>query len=646
MPAITAIFGGDARPLEAEVARAQAIITRFQAQKGSALVGVAPDAAVQEAANLSRFRALEQERQNTALRTERIIEGATTAASIAQMGSIEAVQRADAAATAKRIADIEILRLAAIKGGVQSSVFGHGLSGAGGGGGVSGVIRESFVLIREALRGNWSRMVGSLTLMAQYTGTLGKVLKSSAAEAIAFAKAQNLEYASTARAAVAAEAKAVATMQAAEAATFDSVALNAEAEAAEADALALRTAALAQQAKAAAAVEAAEMQAAAATLSLGPIGWAIAATLALVVGIIAWYKIAKTVRDENNRLSLELGFTNSTVLDQARAFREARKEAENYAKAVREAHDASRTLTEQSELDVTAINDKYDSTKTLNSAQDEQKKSEIDLQQQQGHLTKEQAINAKAQIDADALTRNSTEEGNRLAEISASKKAAAATAQSQLDTATKKSNEVEARSNNAKDKARMASLQEVVNKGVQSPWYNKYQLGTLTGGTTSYDADVAAYESAKAELEGLQRLQGNRDEKAQAAQADMTKAGEQNRQLQKEAGEAAQKNADFQKNNPAVLKAKEATLEAQKQKELAEQENKLRGGGFGLTGQQKVGAYAATPSDWSSVVFNIKGIHENTKGFRNPSAGPVHSAPASFGGHHGFVNYRLFPNGR
>src|ERR1035437_312909 len=80
------------------------------------------------------------------------------------------------------------------KGGVKSRLFGgHGMEQTGPGGGMSGIIRESGVLIREASRGNWNRMLGSLSLMAQYTGTLGKVIKSSAAESVAHAAALDKE---------------------------------------------------------------------------------------------------------------------------------------------------------------------------------------------------------------------------------------------------------------------------------------------------------------------------------------------------------------------------------------------------------------------------------------------------------------------
>src|ERR1017187_7699547 len=53
----------------------------------------------------------------------------------------------------------------------------HGGMGLSSGTGTAGIMRESLVILREMGRGNWARIPGSISLLAQYMGVFSKILK-------------------------------------------------------------------------------------------------------------------------------------------------------------------------------------------------------------------------------------------------------------------------------------------------------------------------------------------------------------------------------------------------------------------------------------------------------------------------------------
>lgn len=86
----------------------------------------------------------------------------------------------------ERAADIAIVesRIAAAAAGASAGMGGHGR------GGMTGIIRESLVIMREAMMGRGGpRIAGSATLLAQYLGLLNTAVKSTAAPALAAAAA-------------------------------------------------------------------------------------------------------------------------------------------------------------------------------------------------------------------------------------------------------------------------------------------------------------------------------------------------------------------------------------------------------------------------------------------------------------------------
>jgi hypothetical protein len=204
--------------------------------------------------------------------------------------------RAEARAAA-RASELSLLTNVATMGGTSGS-FGHG---GGPGGGVSGVMRESLVIVRELGRGNLTRVPGSALLLAQYMGLLGKAVKSTAAEAILHAAAEDKLAASLSRTALVAEAKLARTLESAAASGLDAAATKQLAFADTQSANAARANAIAQIEKARAANVSADIQKAGAITTIGPLGLLVAALIATGAAAFFMYEHFKTLNEELDR---------------------------------------------------------------------------------------------------------------------------------------------------------------------------------------------------------------------------------------------------------------------------------------------------------------------------------------------------------
>jgi len=65
--------------------------------------------------------------------------------------------------------------------------------------------------------------------------------------------------------------------------------------------------------------------------------------------------------------------------------------------------------------------------------------------------------------------------------------------------------------------------------------------------------------------------------------------------------------------------------------DAADAMKKEKGSGYSLNQQQRIGAYAATPPDWSVLIGSVKGILHNTNHLKPPSSRPVGSQPIQYG---------------
>ncbi len=222
---------------------------------------------------------------------------------------------------ARGIRDMELLAGQAggrISSGLSGG-FGHG---GGAGGGISGIIRESLVLIREFGRGNYTRMPGSATLLAQYLGGISLLYKSSASGAVAFAAAESKAATAMAMNAAVAYDKAAASEAAAYAAGLNDAALIAEADAAAANATAMAADAVALNAKAAASGRAAAQALASARITVTTLGWIAIAAIALAVPLYLVYRHFERLHEAQRKFRDATDATANVFSEEAKAARE------------------------------------------------------------------------------------------------------------------------------------------------------------------------------------------------------------------------------------------------------------------------------------------------------------------------------------
>ena len=261
-------------------------------------------------------------------------------------------------AEAEEVLRIEAQTAAAIKAEqlalITSVAMGNGASASAGGGhghaGLSGIIRESLVIVRELSMGRgFGRVAGSVTLLAQYMGLLGTVVKSTASEALKASAAVSELSVSMSQAAYAAEAKAAASMEANVATGGLVVATRLQAEADGEAAIAARANAVAQEAKAVASADAAKVALASAVVSVSAIGWIIAAVVLLGAAIfaVAWHFHTLSVRAKN--LADMLDPLKKKFTDEADAVRNAAKAHQEYIDELKKTSEHTESLVDQTD---------------------------------------------------------------------------------------------------------------------------------------------------------------------------------------------------------------------------------------------------------------------------------------------------------
>jgi hypothetical protein len=194
--------------------------------------------------------------------------------------------------------------------------------GAHGQAGLTGIIRESMVIVREIAQGRGSgRIAGSVTLLAQYMGLLGKVVKSTAAEQVlASGAASKLS---------------------------QSMAAEAEAAKGTADFARLSAAALKQETVAAEAATEAEIALASAKVTLNPFGWVLitGAVIGAILFGIAMHMHTLAVRAKN--LADLIDPLKKKFSEQADALRENAREHQEYLDWLKKIGAETETLPER-----------------------------------------------------------------------------------------------------------------------------------------------------------------------------------------------------------------------------------------------------------------------------------------------------------
>lgn len=178
----------------------------------------------------------------------------------------------------------------------------QGLEGGGGAhGGRAGVLRETLVLMREISRGNWTRVPGSITILADRMGLLKLVTGQTATTARALSDAWEQQAQRAGIAAIAATRKAAASQAALYAEGGETEANLAAAVADEEKAAASIANARATQEKAIASAEAAtaaEAEGAATKASIGVMGVLGAAVVGVAAGFYLYSKRVKELTDD------------------------------------------------------------------------------------------------------------------------------------------------------------------------------------------------------------------------------------------------------------------------------------------------------------------------------------------------------------
>lgn len=220
----------------------------------------------------------------------------------------------------------------------------------GHGGGRSGVIRETLVLMREISRGNWTRVPGSFSILIQQIGILGKLFRGVSEEQALAAIAAQKQTAATLLSAIASKVKAESALKEASAELLSEYADEAKAQAAIKEASANYLAAdsalvkaTAEQTEAAATLEAS----AASKLALTPLGWIAIAFVA--VGTAAYFAISHILKlnRESKNLADLMDINTTKFSEQAAAMKKASVSAQEFNDWLQKLRDSEEGLAEQ-----------------------------------------------------------------------------------------------------------------------------------------------------------------------------------------------------------------------------------------------------------------------------------------------------------
>jgi hypothetical protein len=580
----------------------------------------------QGAARNAAEEKLQATKMRLAVETQRSITAMTIAENERRVAAELAMTRAAAAAKAASLAKMSTIARA---GGVGMR------GGDSHAGGVSGILSETLVVLREMGRGNWSRIPGSITIIAQRMGILGQVIKSSAAEAVTFAAKQNVLAASSARFALAEEAKARAVYDSALAETGDAAAATRLAAGNNAIAASALRAAEAEAVKAEAAVAAAETATAAATVSIGPIGWIAAALIALGTAtyfVVRQYHHPLATEQRNLNALMDRGAT--AYHDQADALDHAADSARDLAKWLAELNEHQQSLADNSQKAADGIREQAAAHKELRDAQKANALAQVDLDEKSGKISKPEATRRRADIDKQSLigdAKAKLDELNAVVDqtekdwfkaraVKSAAEAAVKTAESNLN----QSPEALARQNQLKTdedkfnqaKALVAKLEEnAKTKGLKDDYVQDVEVGGVKYGVS--------LNKARTDAETLRgRVQDDKDNALPAQTAldtakknlqTATTSFNQIDQANQTAVHAANANAQ---TAPGILATKLDTENKKEQADLLGDRKQIR---TSLNSDQRIGAYSAGGSSHlSKIEQHLASLDRKTK------AQPVH----------------------
>lgn len=274
----------------------------------------------------------------------------------------------------------------------------------------SGAIRETMVLLREMGRGNWSRVPGSLSILVGQVGLLEKIFKDNSVAARVFA--QGMEKSAAAATAKALASKAVyeadllalATMRTVSTETILAVAADREKVAAD------LLVADAERVKAVAARNAAaamEAEGVATRFSLGPLGWALIAVVALGAGIYALASHYRKVAAEAKNLADLMDTTHAKFSEQAEILKQSAEEAQGFNDWLRKLANSEETLTEKVQDGLKALREraKYERELAVEKHKSQKDLAAMDIAEAQKELdfVVKAKLEAKRKLEQDTI---------------------------------------------------------------------------------------------------------------------------------------------------------------------------------------------------------------------------------------------------
>lgn len=581
-------------------------------------------------------------------------------------------------------------------GGGMGGHGGHGGLGLSSGGGTSGMMRESLVILREIGRGNWARVPGSITLLIQYMGGLSKILKVTHSDLAQHALALEKEAQAMAKAALAEAVKngtsklqLEATKAKAAAAAAQTVFLEKEAvanqaaAAAEVNAAELQVAAgqakvqasnlavIAKQREAAAYAEAAQIEGAATTVSLGPIGWLAAAVVAL--GVAAYFvlnRMAKIAQLQEN-LAEATGHVNDQAERQTKRMHDQADAARKLAEEIANVHRHQKTLAEISDEATESLRRNAQAKADVTKADKQLKLDEIDLLEKMHKISAQEATRRRANVEIEAAK---TEQQNKVDALALEKMRRRRDLEDaeEADAAATKAYEAAAKKSGAAGPQGTAATNRLADLTRQEEFLSKYSdalnkrelnigdwktstlgkgmvaasmgLQSITGTKTvtvdGKEMPVADQKDIDAQLARARAARataqkGMTDAEVATAQAKarMDEAAASRLRLQVESDKAGIALADQQKNGAALTAKQIEDINLKQSTALYEEGQRGMTQAFGLNSQQKAGAYATLPPDFKRLVEAAVRTANNTEP-KPAGFNPVGNTPAKFGPGH------------
>ena len=501
--------------------------------------------------------------------------------------------------------------------------------GAGGHFSGGGVVRESAVLLREASRGNFTRMAGSLSILAQYLNGAAGAAAKAVIPARMLSDAYEIAAAKANAAAVAAMRKAEASALAAEADGFESNATIAAADADAAQAAAANQTALAlgRKAEAASADAAAQEADNIATVAgvgvlgtLGTVATGVVAALFLAherVGMLAArlaglrppdfdpQPIARQFRSINE-ISESQRKINDEISETIEKYNSAASAAERLAKAgERQFEHAKKLLDIQKETEFAGLG--------RNATPDQKMAVEKKYS--------DKALELQRQKDQQTIAGLIDEKTNLTTEGVAAKRSA---------DSIKVSSSAEDRQAEDRDKGKAEYAQKFLKSRSEDPSVWDRIKNQFAAGFSS-DAKAAIAAAGKMNEQTAREWIAQYKRTVQTV-ADNEEIRKRQEALNKKAGESLSRAAGIGAELPekqAALAKGQADAKAESDARLNLDRVKLdsdskseRARGYGLNSQQRVGAYAATAPVLNQLLAGVNRIVLNSTPHQAPSNHP------------------------